>query len=37
MNKTDKRVTIVKLKENTFASIKLSIPSHIKLDKIFSK
>ena len=37
MNKTDKRVTIVKLKENTFASIKPSIPSHIKLDKIFSK
>ena len=37
MNNTDKRVTIVKLKENTFVSIKPSIPSHIKLDRIFSK
>ena len=37
MNNTDKRVTIVKLKENTFVSIKPSIPSHIKPDRIFSK
>ena len=37
MNNTDKRVIIVKLKENTFVSIKSSIQSHIKLDKILSK
>ena len=37
MNNTDKRVIIVKLKENTFVSINPSIQSHIKLDKILSK